>query len=113
MCLTLCYSKDCSPPGSSAHGIFQARILEQLATSFSRDVPDPRIKPVSLMSPALASGFFTTSAIWEAQVKRPDPAKAEAGALRVGSEHPISRKEEGLVAHRGQGGWHSSLQAVD
>ena len=30
------------------------------------DLPDPGIKPVSLTSPALASGFFTTSATWEA-----------------------------------------------
>ena len=30
-------------------------------------LPDPRIKPESLMSPALASGFFTTSTTWEAQ----------------------------------------------
>ena len=32
------------------------------------DIPDPGIKPTSLMSPALADGFFTTSATWEAQV---------------------------------------------
>ena len=31
------------------------------------DLPDPGIEPVSLMSPALAAGFFTTSATWEAQ----------------------------------------------
>ena len=30
------------------------------------DLPDPRIEPLSLMSPALADGFFTTSATWEA-----------------------------------------------
>ena len=30
------------------------------------DLPDPEIKPASLMSPALASRFFTTSATWEA-----------------------------------------------
>ena len=30
------------------------------------DLPDPGIKPASLMSPALAGGFFTTSATWEA-----------------------------------------------
>ena len=29
--------------------------------------PEPGIKPRSLMSPALASGFFTTNATWEAQ----------------------------------------------
>ena len=30
------------------------------------DLPDPGIKPTSLMSPALSSRFFTTSATWEA-----------------------------------------------
>ena len=37
------------------------------------DVPNPGIEPVSLMSPALAGGFFTTSATWEAPNK--DPAQ--------------------------------------
>ena len=32
-----------------------------------RDFPDPGIEPMSLESPALAGGFFTTSATWEAQ----------------------------------------------
>ena len=35
--LTLCNSMDCSPPGSSVYGITQARILEWVAISFSRD----------------------------------------------------------------------------
>ena len=48
---------DCSPPGSSAHGIFQARILEWVAFSSPGDLPDPRIEPVS---PVLAGGFSTT-----------------------------------------------------
>ena len=34
--LTLCNAVDCSLPGSSIHGIFQARILEWIAISFSR-----------------------------------------------------------------------------
>ena len=34
-CPTLCYPMDCSPPGSSVHGISQARILEWVAVSFS------------------------------------------------------------------------------
>ena len=37
-CLTLCDSMDCSLPGSSVHGIFQARILEWVANSFSRNL---------------------------------------------------------------------------
>ena len=35
-CLTLCDPMDCSPPGSSLHRIFQARILEWVANSYSR-----------------------------------------------------------------------------
>ena len=35
-CLSLCNPVDCSPPGASVHGIFQARILEWVAISFSR-----------------------------------------------------------------------------
>ena len=36
-CLTLCNPMDCSPLGSSVHGIFQAKILEWFAISFSRN----------------------------------------------------------------------------
>ena len=42
MCLTLCDSMDCSLPGSSVHGIFQARVLEWVAISFSRESSRPR-----------------------------------------------------------------------
>jgi len=37
-CPTLCDPKDCSPPGSSVHGIFQARVLEWVAIAFSNGV---------------------------------------------------------------------------
>ena len=37
---------DCSPPGSSIHGILQVRILEWVAISFSGDLPNPGIEPV-------------------------------------------------------------------
>ena len=36
LCPTLCNPMDCSPPGSSVHGIFQARVLEWVAIAFSR-----------------------------------------------------------------------------
>ena len=42
LCLTLCNPVDCSPPGSSIHGILQARILEWVAISFSRESSLPR-----------------------------------------------------------------------
>ena len=56
----LCDSMDCSQPGSSVQGILQARILECVAMP-PKDLSDPGIKPTSLMSPALAGRFFTTS----------------------------------------------------
>ena len=54
-CWTLCNAMDCSPPGSSVHGILQARILEWIAIPFSRDLPDPRIK---CKSPPLQAYFL-------------------------------------------------------
>ena len=61
LCLTLCNRMDCSPSGSSAHGILQARILSGLPCLPPGDLPNPRIKPASLTSLALAGRFFTTS----------------------------------------------------
>ena len=55
--MTLCNPMDCNPLGSSIHGIFQVRILEWVAISFSRIssryLPDPGIEP---RSPTLQAG---------------------------------------------------------
>ena len=56
-CLTSSDPMDCSLPGSSVHGIFQARVLEWVAFPFPGDLADPGIKS---MSPALAGRFFST-----------------------------------------------------
>ena len=45
--MTLCDPTDCSLPGSIVHEIFQARILERVAISYSGDLPDPGIEPAS------------------------------------------------------------------
>ena len=50
------------PPGSTVHGILQARILEWGAMPSPRDLPHPGFKPKSLMSPSLAGELFTISA---------------------------------------------------
>ena len=63
--LTLCDPMDHSPPGSSVHGILQERILDG-PCPHPGDLPDPGIEPPSLTSPALAGGFFITSATQEA-----------------------------------------------
>ena len=55
-CPTLCDPVDCSLPGSSVHGILQARIMEQVATSFSRGSSQPRD---GIQVSCIASGFFT------------------------------------------------------
>ena len=46
-CPTLCDPKDCSLPGSSVHGVFQARILEWAAIPSPEDLPNPGIEPGS------------------------------------------------------------------
>ena len=63
-CPTLCDPMDHSLPGSSVCGILQARILEWVAISSSRGSSQPRDQTASLVSPASAGRFFTTSATW-------------------------------------------------
>ena len=84
-CPTLCEIMGWSPPGSSVHDISQARILEWVAFPFPGDLPNPGIEPASLMSPALADGFFTTSATTE--------AKEIDGCQRLGIEAGNDFKE--------------------
>ena len=55
--LTLCDPMDCSLPGSSLHGILQARILEWVAISFSRGSS----QPMDQTQVSTVDGFFT---IW-------------------------------------------------
>ena len=57
-CPTLCNTMDCSPAGSSAHGISQARILEWVVISSPGDLPHPGIKPTS---PALQADSLPLS----------------------------------------------------
>ena len=61
-CLTLCNPMDCSLPGSSIHGIFQARMLEWVAISFS--------KKWKLLSPVQL--FVTPWAIQSLEFSRPE-----------------------------------------
>ena len=55
---TVCHPMDCSPPGSSVHGILQARILEWVTMPFSRGSSWPRDRT---RGSCLAGRFFT---IW-------------------------------------------------
>ena len=60
-CPTLCNPMDCSAPGSSVHGIPQARILEWVAMPFSRGSSQP--KDQTWVS-CIAGRFFTIWATW-------------------------------------------------
>ena len=55
-CLTLCDPMDCSPPGSSVHGILQARILEWVSIHFSRGSSWPTDRT---QVSCIAGRFFT------------------------------------------------------
>ena len=65
LCLAFCNPMDHSPPGSSVHGVLQARILEWVPCPPPGDLPIPGIKLMSLMSPSLTSSFFTTDTTWK------------------------------------------------
>ena len=73
-------------PGSSVHGILQARILEWAASPPPGDLPYPGIEPASLRSAALAGGLFTTSTTRETQY----------------NQHHVSKPKVEIVP---EGGW--------
>ena len=60
-CPTLCNPMDCSPPGSSDHGISQVRIRDRGAIPFFRGCSQPRIEHMSSAAPASVGRFFTTA----------------------------------------------------
>ena len=61
LCPTLCNPMDCSLPGSSVRGILQVRILGGLPCPPPGLLPNPKIESMSLSSPTLVDGVFTTS----------------------------------------------------
>ena len=64
-CLTLSDPTDCSPPGSSIHGIFQARVLEWGAMPSSMWYSQLGTRSTTSATPALTGSFFTNSTTWE------------------------------------------------
>ena len=57
-CPTPCDPVDCSPPSSSVHGIFQARMLEEAAIPFSRGSSRPGDQTCIFCDSGTESGFF-------------------------------------------------------
>ena len=98
-CPTLCDPMDCSPPGSSVHGILQARILEWVAVSFSRGSSQPRDRT---QVSRIAGGFFTSWATRDTILQ----IKFKSGS----SEGPTRRPTWGIWRHilHGCGCYHAS-----
>ena len=77
-CPTLCDPMDCSLPASSIHGIFQARVLEWVAISFSRGLPDPGLKP---RSPTLQAAALPSEPLGKLQSQIPVLIKRNQSSL--------------------------------
>ena len=130
-CLTLCDPMDCSLPGSSVHGILQARILEWVAMPSSRGPSRPRNQTPISCSSYSAGRFFTAeppgkpfklytsglnttirperikSGLWQywaylvAQLVKNMPAMSETWVQSLSWEDPL---DQGMATH-------SSIQA--
>ena len=82
LCPTLCNPMDCSPPGSSVHGILQARILEWVAIPFFRGSSQPRDRTRVSRT---VDRFLTVRATWEApKVPYPSLTKWVASCPKLG-----------------------------
>jgi len=84
---------DCNLPGSSVHGILQARILEWVACPPPGHLPDPGIEPASFTTPALAGRFFTSNVTWEEPRIKPASPALQGEFLTTGP----SRKSQNLL----------------
>ena len=61
LCPALCDPMDCSPPGSSIHGLLQTRILEWVAIPSCRDLPNPGMETASPVTPELQADSLLLS----------------------------------------------------
>ena len=101
---------DCSPPGSSVHGILQARILQWVAIPFSGG--SSRLGDLTWVS-CTASGFFTIWAMWEGfqkAAKEPGPERSfpdlptqcpfylTVPPLPVGATHVLEQTKHSVLA---------------
>ena len=91
--LTLCDPMDCSPAGSSVHGIFQTRMLEWVAISFSRGSSQPRERT---QVSRIAGRGFNLWATTESQLK-----------LTSEQISPIEMLMVGLKEREGKNPWDS------
>ena len=102
-----CDPMDCSLPGSSVHGILQARIPEWVAISFSRGSSRPRNQTrVS----CIAGRFFTNWAMREAHVIYKNPPHVKSWLIGKDSDagRDWGQEEKGMTEDE-MAGWHHWL----
>ena len=68
LCPILCDPVDYRPPGSPVNAIHRPEYWSWLPFPSPGNLPSQEIELMSLTSPALADGFFTTSIAWEAHI---------------------------------------------
>ena len=108
-CPTLCEPLNCNPPGSSVHGIFQARILKcknisgekKELVSFPENLLNPWIKSASPVSPALQVASSPAEPLGKPQWW---------GVVSSKTKH--HRELFGMEACRGQSAYSLTLQLV-
>ena len=83
----LCDPMDCSPPGSSLHGIFQASILEKATISSSRESSQPRNQTYVSYVSCIARWFFTT-------VPPGNPVHHEGGDIDLMTANTVKLRPE-------------------
>ena len=86
---------DCSPPGSSVHGILQASVLERIANSFSRGSARTRIKPGSSTLQADSLPSEPTGSPWKCKLRSFHHIPAESIFVSF-------RKDEQICSARSQ-----------
>ena len=83
---------DCSPQAPLSMGYSRSEYWSGLPALPLGHLPNPGTEPVSLMSPALAGGLFTTSSTWEALII----TEQNSGDLRSRCPDKVSLEDEGL-----------------
>ena len=94
LCPTLCNPMDCSPRGSSIHGIFPARILEWVAMPSSRESSQPRNQTHMPCVSCISGRFFTTEPPFLYNVFTPGGSQTLNGQAVGGQEGVNPVKEE-------------------
>ena len=101
-CLALCDPMDRSPPGSSVHGILQARILEWVGIPFSRGSSQPSDRTCVSSLLHCQTGSLPLSATWEARLtySRPLINSGYCDLLLFCYGYYINKKDSGAEADK-------------